>query len=150
MVIYLNKEEYLKLINNNKVKEPRLKNAIYSFLSGGLLGVICELLSFIITSIFKITKMDSYIYVCLILVILSTLFTALGFMDNYINKYKCGLIIPTTGFAHSVQSSTIDYKKEGLITGIGANYLKLAGSVILYGILSSVILLIIKEVMLCL
>ena len=50
---------------------------------------------------------------------------------------KSGLLIPITGFAHSLQSAALEYKKEGLITGIGANIFKLAGTVILFGIVSA-------------
>ena len=56
---------------------------------------------------------------------------------NRDNGYKSGLIIPTTGFAHSLTSSAMDYKRDGLILGVGANTFKLAGSVLLYGILGS-------------
>ena len=82
----------------------------------------------------------------LIVIFLSSLFTALGFFDNWVNKCKCGLIIPTTGFAHSVASSALEYKKDGLITGLGSNFFKLAGSVILYGIISAFILVIVKVI----
>ena len=50
-----------------------------------------------------------------------------------------GLIIPITGFAHSMQSAMLDYKKEGLVYGFGSNIFKLAGSVILYGVVSAYI-----------
>ena len=46
------------------------------------------------------------------------------------------LIIPITGFAHSMTSAALEYRKEGLVLGIGANIFKLAGTVILYGIVS--------------
>ena len=74
---------------------------------------------------------------------LGSTFTALGFFDNWVTKVKAGLIIPTTGFAHSITSSALDYKKEGLITGLGANFFKLAGSVLLYGIIAAFFLSII-------
>lgn len=60
---------------------------------------------------------------------------------------NCGLIIPTSGFAHSVASSALEYKKDGLITGLGSNFFKLAGSVILYGIISSFILVIVRLIL---
>ena len=74
------------------------------------------------------------------------MFTGLGFFDNWVLKCRCGLIIPTTGFAHSVTSSAMDYKEDGLITGLGANFFKLAGSVILYGIIDSFILVIVRVI----
>ena len=71
------------------------------------------------------------------LIFLASLFTALGFFDKLVNKFKCGLLIPITGFAHSMTSSALDYKEEGLIYGIGSNMFKLAGSVIIYGVVSA-------------
>ena len=70
----------------------------------------------------------------------------MGKADSLFTKFKCGLIIPITGFAHSIASSIIDYKKEGLIN-IGSNTFKLAGSVILYGIVSAIILTLIKVIL---
>ena len=78
--------------------------------------------------------------------LVSLLFTALGIFDNWVTTCKCGLIIPTTGFAHSVSSSVLEYKKDGLITGLGSNFFKLAGSVILYGIISAFLLVIVRLV----
>ena len=58
-----------------------------------------------------------------------------------------GVIIPITGFAHSMQSAILDYKKEGLIYGFGSNMFRLAGSVILYGVVSSYIFGIIRLIL---
>ena len=71
------------------------------------------------------------------LIFLGCLFTCLGFFDDLVHKLKCGLIIPITGFAHAMMSATLEYRKEGLVTGIGANMFKLAGSVIVFGVVSA-------------
>ena len=73
------------------------------------------------------------------IIFISCLFTAIGFFDNLVSFAKCGLIIPITGFAHSMMSSTIEYKKEGIVTGMGANMFKLAGTVIMCGVVSAYI-----------
>ena len=72
-----------------------------------------------------------------IFIFTASLLTALGFFDKLVNKFKCGLLIPITGFAHSMTSAALDYKNEGPIYGIGSNIFKLAGSVILYGVVSA-------------
>lgn len=41
-----------------------------------------------------------------------------------VNFAKAGLIVPITGFAHSMMSAALDYRKEGLVTGLGASMLK--------------------------
>lgn len=70
------------------------------------------------------------------LITISSILTATGIFDTMVTKLKCALIIPITGFAHSMTSAAIEYKNEGLIMGIGANIFKLAGTVILYGVVS--------------
>ncbi len=142
----MNKEEYQKLVKKNSPQEPRLRNVLVAFVSGGLIGFLAELLNYFLKNSFAISGVEAGIWTALIIVAFASLFTALGFFDNWVTTCKCGLIIPTTGFAHSVSSSALDYKKDGLITGLGSNFFKLAGSVILYGIISSFILVIVKVI----
>lgn len=142
----MNKEDYKKLVKKHTPKEPKLRNIGVAFLVGGLIGLFAEILIFVIKHCFSVSVVVAGLITALIVIFLSSLFTALGFFDNWVNKCKCGLIIPTTGFAHSVASSALEYKKDGLITGLGSNFFKLAGSVILYGIISAFILVIVKVI----
>ncbi len=133
----MDKDEYKKLVKQLTPKENKGKNAIIAFLVGGAIGVIAEGIANLLVHCFAIAKTESYLWTCLIVIFVASLFTALGFFDNWVSKTKAGLILPTTGFAHSVTSAGLDYKRDGLITGIGANLFKLAGSVILYGIIGA-------------
>ena len=142
----MNKEDYKKLVKKHTPKEPKLRNIGVAFLVGGLIGLFAEILIFVIKHCFSVSVVVAGLITALIVIFLSSLFTALGFFDNWVNRCKCGLIIPTTGFAHSVASSALEYKKDGLITGLGSNFFKLAGSVILYGIISAFILVIVKVI----
>ena len=133
----MNKDEYKKLVDGLTPKENKSKNAIVAFLVGGLVGLLAELIAVVIMECFGISRIEAYQWTCLLVILLACLFTAIGFFDNWVTKAKAGLILPTTGFAHSVMSASLDYKRDGFITGIGANVFKLAGSVILYGIISA-------------
>lgn len=133
----MNKDEYKKIVNRLTPKENKSKNAIVAFFVGGMVGALAELISTIIVHCFATSKAEALLWTCLIVIFVACLFTALGFFDNWVTKAKAGLILPTTGFAHSVTSAALDYKRDGFITGIGANFFKLAGSVILYGIISA-------------
>ena len=142
----MEKEEYLKIVKKLTPKENKFKNALYAFLIGGLVGFIGEIINLFLSSLFNLDISISSALTTLIVIFVSCLCTGLGFFDNLVSKFKCGLIIPTTGFAHSVMSASLDYKKDGLITGLGSNFFKLAGSVILYGILSGFIMGIVKVI----
>ena len=73
------------------------------------------------------------------LIFIGCLLTCFGFFDKWVNFAKAGLFVPITGFAHAMMSASLEYKKEGLVTGIGANMFKLAGTVIIYGVVSAYI-----------
>ena len=141
----MNKEEYAKLVKKYTPSEDKLKHALIAFAVGGIIGILACFIYNILMK-FDISTKDANIWTLLIIIATSSLFTGLGFFDNWVSKTRCGLVIPITGFAHSVTSAALEYKKDGLITGLGANIFKLAGSVILYGIISAFLLTIVKVV----
>lgn len=138
----MNKDDYQKLVKKYTPSEDKIKNALIAFISGGIVGIISIIIFKILVS-YNITAEDANTWTLLILIFLSSLFTGLGFFDDWVSKLRCGLVVPITGFAHSITSSALEYKKDGLITGLGSNFFKLAGSVLLYGIVSSFILAVI-------
>lgn len=142
----MNKEDYKVLVKKHTPREPKLRNFGVAFLVGGLIGLLAEVISMILRNCFAFSTVEAGLIVALIVIGVASLFTALGFFDSWVSKCKCGLIIPTTGFAHSVASSALEYKRDGLITGLGSNFFKLAGSVILYGIISAFLLVIVRLV----
>ena len=129
-------DKYLSIVNKHTPKEDRLRNAILVFIAGGIFGVLAELLLRGYMIWFNLPRKESGVVVTLTLVVVSSFLTAIGVMDRCVSVLKSALIIPITGFAHSMTSAALEYRKEGLILGIGANIFKLAGSVILYGIVS--------------
>ena len=140
----MEKRLYEKIVMHHKPKEHRLNNAFIAFIVGGIMGVIGQLLIDFYAYYLNIASSDAAIFMIITLIFLASLFTAIGFFDKLVTFCRCGLIIPITGFAHSMTSAAIEFRKEGLVTGVGANIFKLAGTVILYGIVSSYIFGIIR------
>ena len=140
----MDNKEYLKLVKKHTPKENILKNIFISFIFGGMVGLLGNLLVNIYSCIFNISSNDGAILMIITLIFISCLFTALGFFDKWVSFARCGLIIPITGFAHAMMSSALEYRKEGFVTGIGTNMFKLAGSVIVFGICSAFIFGLIK------
>ena len=133
----MNKERYKELTSKIVPEENKTKNGIIAFLTGGLIGFLGQVIVTILENNFNVAHKDATTILIVILIFLASLSTAMGFFDNLVSKARAGLIVPITGFAHAMTSSMIDYKKEGLVTGIGSNAFKLTGSVILYGVLSA-------------
>ncbi len=140
----MEKREYKEIVDKYTPKEKRIRNAVVAFLIGGLMGVIGNFLVEAYSYYFNLSSKDASVFMIITLVFFGCFLTCLGFFDKWVNFAKCGLIIPITGFAHAMMSAALEYKKEGLVTGIGANMFKLAGSVIIFGVVSAYIFGIIR------
>lgn len=133
----MKQQKYELIAKEHEAENPKLKNAVIAFLIGGLIGMLGEELIELLCNIFHMSRNNAGTIMIVIMIFIASLSTALGFFDKLVTKFKCGLLIPITGFAHSMTSAALDYKREGPIYGIGSNIFKLAGSVILYGIVAA-------------
>lgn len=139
-------KSYKRIVKRNLKKPNYFHNYLVAFLSGGILGALSQILFIFIKNTLFINSNNARSYVSLLIIFISSFLTAVGVFDNLICKYRSGLIIPTTGFAHSITSSGVDAKREGLIKGLGGSFFHLAGSVILYSVVVSFILVIVKVI----
>lgn len=130
----MDKKKYQKIVDKHKATESRGLNLLIAFVVGGIVGALGQFLIEFYSYYLNISTKDASVFMIVTLIFFATLFTALGFFDKWVTFAKCGLIIPITGFAHSMASAGIEYKKDGPIYGLGSNLFKLSGSVILYGI----------------
>ncbi len=144
----MNNEEYENLIESIIEKENPLKNILISFISGGLIGLLAEFITNVFLKTFNITLNDAYFFTFSFFIVIGSLLTGLGFFDKLLSICKCGLIVPSTGFANTMTSSAMDTRNEGFIKGIGASIFKLTGSIILYGIIFGIIFGFIRGVLL--
>ncbi len=139
-------ENYKKIVDKNSKKEDKTKNVIIAFLSGGFMGVVGEAFAQLLETFLYMPTHEAYMYTMIMLVIVSSILTGLGFFDKIVSFFKCGLIVPTTGFAHAMTSAAMDHESEGPIKGIGSNIFKMTGSIILYGLVAAFFLALIKGV----
>lgn len=125
--------EYVKTVTK---KTDCLLNCLKAFIMGGCICTLGQL----VTNLLKaggLSVDDASSYTTIILVFLSALFTGLGIYPKLANWGGAGSLVPITGFANSVASPAIEYKKEGQVFGIGCKIFTIAGPVILYGIFFS-------------
>ena len=128
--------KYEKIADQYKADRHLLKNTFIAFITGGFVGLLGEGIIEILMN-FGMSRQVASTDMILMFIFVASLFTALGFFDKLVMFCKSGLIIPITGFAHSMTSAFMDYRKEGFVYGVGSNAFKLAGTVIVYGVLSA-------------
>ncbi len=144
----MNNKEYDKLVSSVIGKESILKNVMIAFFSGGVVGIIAEVMCEFYFKVFNITLSDASFYTFSTFIVIGSVLTGFGIFDKVLSIFKCGLIVPATGFANTMTSSAMDAKSEGFIKGIGASIFKLTGSIILYGVLFGIIFGFVRSVIL--
>jgi len=132
------KNTYKEMVQKLIPQSSLLKDAIFAFVVGGLISDVGQFVMNFFLSM-GISKDDVGYYVATVMVFLGAFLTGLGVYDN-IGKYAgAGSIVPITGFANSIVSPAMEYKREGYIFGVGAKMFVIAGPILVYGISSSII-----------
>lgn len=133
----MEKTKYQSIVKKYTPKENRMYNGLVAFIVGGLMGVLGEVLIQFYSYFLDIPTKEACVFMIVTLIFVGCLLTCIGFFDRVVHFAKCGLIIPITGFAHAMQSAALEFRKEGMIMGLGANMFKLSGSVIIFGVVSA-------------
>ena len=140
------KQQYNEYVKQVTPTHNLFLNMLKAFLIG---GIICVLGQFILNYCEKLglDKDMSGSWCSLILVTLSVLLTGFNLYPKLAKFGGAGTLVPITGFANSVAASAIEYKKEGIVLGVGAKLFSLAGPVLVSGITVSIIIGIIYWIM---
>lgn len=131
-------KEYQQYAEQKVPKPTYAKNISRAFLVG---GTICLIGQFIRKFLFSFGFNESSVAIgtSIILVFIGSLLTGLGVYDEVGKFGGAGAFVPITGFANSIVSPAMEYKREGYIFGVAAKMFTIAGPVLVYGIGSSVI-----------
>lgn len=132
-------QEYQKYVKQVTPTHNLFLNMCKAFVTG---GVICTLGQFILNWCNKIGMKEETAsgWCALWLVLLSVVLTGLNIYQKLAKFGGAGTLVPITGFANSVASPAIEFKKEGQVFGIGCKIFTIAGPVILYGVFTSWVL----------
>jgi stage V sporulation protein AC len=134
----MDKQKYKKLVEETSPNSPIISNCVKAFMSGGLICVIGQFITNRFTAMgYSID--DASACTSVILIFTASLLTGLGWYSKIGKFAGAGSVVPITGFSNSVTAPAIEFKKEGFILGLGAKIFIIAGPVILYGTLTSVI-----------
>ncbi len=116
-----------------------------AFWVGGLICVLGQGITDIGYYVLKLTSRDASCLACVVLVFLTALLTGVGIFDKLGKFAGAGTFVPITGFANAMVSPALEFRREGLVLGLGAKLFTIAGPVLVYGIGASVLVGVIYE-----
>lgn len=135
--------EHIQYQTMVKAKMPKSRifiQCLKAFLVGGLICCLGQVVSDLGKILFELDDSSLSSFTAMVMVFLASLFTGLGIYDKLGKFAGAGSVVPITGFANSIVSPAMEFKREGLVMGVGAKLFSLAGPVLVYGITSSVII----------
>lgn len=134
-----NQKKYKDYVDEISPKPTYVKNYILAFIMGGIICMIGQGINDAYMNLGGFNKQDAASYTSITLIFIGAFLTGLGVYDLIGKRAGAGSIIPITGFANSIVSPAMEYKREGYVLGVGANLFKIAGPVLVYGVGSSIL-----------
>lgn len=132
----LSPQEYQQYVKQRAQKSPLVKDVALAFVIGGLICVLGQLIQNGWAAA-GLSQEDAGTATSCSLVLLSALLTGLNLYNKIARFGGAGTLVPITGFANAVVSPAIDFKSEGLVTGMAAKMFTVAGPVIVFGVAAS-------------
>lgn len=132
-------DNYLEYVKAVSPKTNERRSLFRAFWVGGLICSIGQGIRYVFELVLGLSGDELSAYVSMVLIFLGALLTGLGVYDRIGKFAGGGSIVPITGFANSVVSPAIEFKTEGFVYGVAAKMFIIAGPIIVFGVVSSVI-----------
>lgn len=133
----LDQMEYSRWVSKVEPKPPRLRNAMAAFVVGGLVCVVGEGITDFWEAVMGVSHKKAGDPTVATLIFVAALLTGLGRFDKLARFAGAGLAVPVTGFANAMTSTALEFKREGLVFGVGGRMFQLAGAVIVFGVVTA-------------
>nr|WP_317357111.1 stage V sporulation protein AC [uncultured Tyzzerella sp.] len=131
-------QEYQQRVKELSPNSHIVRDCFRAFLVGGIICALGQIITNLL-DVYGLSRNEMGMYTSMILIFIASLLTGLGIYQKIGRFAGAGSIVPITGFSNSVTSPALEFKKEGFILGLGAKIFIVAGPVILYGTLTSVL-----------
>ncbi len=139
-------DEYKNIVKEKKPGKNKLLNFIKAYIIGGLICVIGQGF-WDLYMVLNFNEYDAGILSVITMIFIGGLLTGLGIYDKIGQFSGAGTLVPITGFSNAMVSPAMEYKQEGLILGLGSRMFNVAGPVLVYGIVTSFIIGLLKTVL---
>ena len=134
------RDNYLSYVESKSPKTGWFNSLLHAFLIGGAICCLGQMFGDIIKSFYPMMDILTVgTWSSIIIVALTIILSAFGCFDRIAKVGGAGTFIPISGFANSIASCAIEYKKEGLVFGVGSKMFFVAGPVLVNGVAYSMI-----------
>lgn len=130
-------KEYQAFAKKREPARSVFGNCVRAFIVGGAICLLGQAIQQLFIHLMGMSKENASNPTVAVLILLSVIFTSMGVYDKFAQWAGAGTAVPVTGFANSMCSAALEHRSEGLVLGVGGNMFKLAGAVIVYGVVAA-------------
>ncbi len=132
-------KQYQQRVNEKMPRSNTLSQCVRAFVSGGIICCIGQAVQNLGKGPLALSPEETSAFTAMVMVFLGATLTGVGIYDKIGSWSGAGSIVPITGFANSIVSPAMEFKREGFVMGVGAKLFSIAGPVLVYGISASVL-----------
>ena len=130
---------YQQLVDRLSPKSELGMGLLRAFWVGGTICTLGQCLLEIGKNWLNMSNQAAGTFCSTTLVFLTALLTGLGVFDRIGQYAGAGAFVPISGFANAMVSPAMEYRREGMVMGIGAKLFTIAGPVLVWGVSASVL-----------
>lgn len=132
-------DRYKQLVDRMSPKSDMAKGLLRAFWVGGAICCLGQALQEAAKAFLHMNNTAAGTFCSTALVFLTALLTGVGVFDRIGQYAGAGAFVPITGFANAMVSPAMEFRREGLVLGLGAKLFTIAGPVLVWGVSASVL-----------
>ncbi len=132
-------DRYSRLVDRLSPKSELGQGLLRAFITGGVICTLGQVFIEIGQRYLDMTVITSTTFGSMMIVFITAVLTGVGVFDRIGQYGGAGAFVPISGFANAMVSPAMEFKREGLVLGLGCKLFTIAGPVLVWGISASVI-----------
>lgn len=131
--------DYQRLVKAISPGSPMGKGLLRAYWVGGIICMLGQGISDLFRTYAGVPDALAGTLGSIGIVAITAILTGIGIYDKIGQYAGAGAFVPISGFANSMVSAAMEFRREGWVLGMGAKIFSLAGPVLVYGIAASVV-----------
>ena len=140
-------DRYAQLVDKLSPKSALGQGLFRAFITGGIICTIGQVFIELGQRYMDMMVTTSITFGSMMIVFITAVLTGVGVFDKIGQYGGAGAFVPISGFANAMVSPALEFRREGLVLGLGAKLFTIAGPVLVWGISISVVVGVIYAIM---
>ena len=132
-------DHYSQLVDKLSPKSKLGQGLLRAFITGGIICTLGQVFIELGLRYMDMTVTTAVTFGSMMIVFITAVLTGVGVFDRIGQYGGAGAFVPISGFANAMVSPAMEFRREGLVLGLGAKLFSIAGPVLVWGISISVV-----------